>query len=69
MPEFLKCWTSKFHRNLDKEVYVNGSNKPADVAEAFVSHFSSVYTNSDDATSAKSEFDGICRGSSSHELS
>ena len=55
-----------FHRNLDKEIYVNSSNKPADVAEAFASHFSSVYTNSDDA---KSEFDDICRGSSSHELS
>ena len=49
MPEFWKCWASKFHRNLDKEVYVYGSNKPADVAEAFVNHFSSVYTNSDDA--------------------
>ena len=59
-----KCWASKFHGNLDKEVYVNGSNKLADVAEAFASHFSSVYTNSDDATSAKSEFDDICRGSS-----
>ena len=69
MPEFWKCWASKFHRNLDKEVYVNGSNKPADVAEAFASHFSSVYTNSDDATSARSELDDLCRGSSSHELS
>ena len=69
MPEFRKCWESKFHRNLDKEVYVNAQNKSADVAEALASHFSSVYTNSDDATSAKSEFDDICRGSSSHELS
>ena len=24
MPEFWKCWASKFHRNLGKEVYVNG---------------------------------------------
>ena len=69
MPEFWKCWTSKFHRNLDRAVYVNGSNKPADEDEAFASHFSSVSTNSDDATSAKSEFDDICRGFSSHELS
>ena len=60
---------SKFHRNLDKEVYVNGSNKPADVAEAFASHFSSVYTNSDDATSAKSEFDGICIVEGLHRMS
>ena len=48
MPEFWKCWTSKFRRNLNKEVYVNGSKKPADVAEAFASHFGSVYTNSDE---------------------
>ena len=68
MPELWTCWASKFQRNLDEEVYVNGSNKPADVAEAFASHFSCVYTNFDD-TSAKSEFDGICRGSSSPELS
>ena len=54
MPGFWKCMASKCHRNLDKEVYINGSNKPADVAEAFASHFSSVFTNSDDATSAKS---------------
>ena len=45
---------NKFHRNRNKEVYVNCSNKPADVAEAFASYFSSVHTNSDDATSAKS---------------
>ena len=50
MPEFRKCWESKFHRNISKEVYVNASNKPADVAEAFASHFRSLYTNSDDAT-------------------
>ena len=69
MPEFWKCWASKFHRILDKEVYVNGSNKPADLAEAFASHFCSVYTNCDDAISVMSEFDDICRRSSSHELS
>ena len=52
MPEFWKCWASKFQRNLDKELYVNESNKPSDVAEAFASRFSSMYTYSDDATSA-----------------
>ena len=29
---------------------MNGSNKAIDVAEAFASHFSSVYSNSDDTT-------------------
>ena len=49
--------------------YFNGLNKPADVAGAFASHFSSVYPNSDDAASAKSKFDDKCKGSSSHERS
>ena len=39
MPKFWKCWASKFHRNLDNEVYFNGSTKQADVAEAFASQF------------------------------
>ena len=62
MPEFWKCWACKFQRNLDKEVYVKESTKPADITEAFASHFSSVYTNSDGATTAK--FEGLHRMSS-----
>ena len=69
MPEFWKCWESEFYRKTNKEVYVNGSNKLDDVAETLASNFSSVYTNSDDATSAKSEYEDICIGSLLHELS
>ena len=45
VPEFWKCLASKFRCKLTKDIYVNGSNKPSDVAHAFAGHFGSVYLN------------------------
>ena len=39
IPECLKCWSSKFHKNIFKKVYINGSNKDIDVANTFVAQF------------------------------
>ena len=38
---------------------MNGSNKQSDVAYAFANHFGSVYVNSADASTVKSEFDSL----------
>ena len=57
VPEFWKCWASKFRCNLTKHIY--DSNKPSEVAHAFADHFGSVYVNSADASAAKSEFDSL----------
>ena len=57
---------SKFRCNLTKVIYVNGSNKPSDVAHAFADHFDSVYVNSADAAMAKSEFGSLFLSSSSN---
>ena len=37
VPEFWKCWASKFRCNLTKDIY--GSNKPSNVYHAFADHF------------------------------
>ena len=62
IPEFLKCRSSKFHKNISKEVYINGSNKDVDVANAFAAQFSSVYYSSDDAADAKKELEALLSG-------
>ena len=66
IPEFWKCWVSKFRCNLTKEIYVNGSNKPSEVAHAFADYFDSVYVNSADTSTAKSKFDSLFWSSASN---
>ena len=44
--EFWKSWSSKFHQNVTKNVYINGSNNKLIVSNAFADHFSSIYSAS-----------------------
>ena len=56
----------KVYKNISKEVYINGSNKDVDVANAFSAQFSSVYCSSDDA---KKEFDALLSGAKNDNFS
>ena len=59
-PEFWKCWSKKMHRNISKDIYINGSNDEARVAEAFASHFESVYQSPVvDTSKVKLEFETL----------
>ena len=62
-------WFSKFHKNISKEVYINGSNKDVDVANAFAAQFSSVYCFSDDAADAKKELKAVLSGANNDDFS
>ena len=64
----MKCSSSKFHKNISKEVYINGSNKDVDVANAFASQFSSVYCSTNDAADAKREFEGLLSGANNNDF-
>ena len=59
--DFWKCWSSKFKRNITKDVFINGSNKNVDVANSFANHFQSVYCNTcaSDSSAAKKEFETL----------
>ena len=52
MPEFWKTWNSKFRKNVNKQVIINGYTDDLGIANEFASHFSQVYYKSaDDAVS------------------
>ena len=59
VPEFWKSWSKKMHNNITKDVHINGSSEESLVAEAFARNFQSVYFNSENSTSAKSEFEQL----------
>ena len=52
-----------------KEVYINGSNKDVDLANAFAAQFSSVYCSSDDAADAKKELEALLSGTNNNDFS
>lgn len=41
MPEFWKCWSTKFRQNSAKDVHLNVSNRDSDIVNAFAFDFSS----------------------------
>ena len=59
----------KVYKNISKEVYINGSTKDVDVANAFAVQFSSVYCSSDDAAEAKKEFEALLSGANNDDFS
>ena len=61
--------TSKFHKIISKEVYINGSNKDVDIENAFAAQFSSVYCSSDDAADAKKELEALLSGANNDDFS
>ena len=65
IPEFWKCWSSKIHKNISKEVYIHGSNKDVDVA----AQFSSVYCSSVDAADAKKELEALLSEANNDDFS
>ena len=60
IPEFWKRWSSKFHQNLAKDVYIDDSNNETVVSNAFADHFSSIYSASYNNLDAKRDFDVLC---------
>jgi hypothetical protein len=46
IPEFWKCWNTKFRRNVGSQVVINGLSINIDIANEFANHFSSVYVPS-----------------------
>ena len=54
--EFWKSWASKFHQNVTKDVYINGSNSELVAPNAFADHFSSIYSTSYNDLDAKRDF-------------
>ena len=69
IPEFWICWSSKFRKNFSKEIYIHGSNKDVDVANAFAAQFSSVYCSLDDAADAKNELKALLSGAINDDFS
>ena len=60
MNSFWKCWDKKMYKSKKSEnnaVYVNGSNEPKVIANAFMNHFKSIYYNSYDNIEARQEFE------------
>ena len=55
--DFWKSWGKKVHRNIEKDVFLNGSNDSSAVANAFAQHFEAVYCTSSAAADAKNEFE------------
>ena len=53
----MKIMVKKMHRNVEKDVFVNGSNDGAIVANAFCQHFESVYCVSGANADAKRDFE------------
>ena len=56
IPDFWKSWSRKMHRNVEKDVFVNGSSEGSDVANTFADVFESIYFDSSSDLGAKNEF-------------
>ena len=56
IPEFWKSWSSKFHRNVTKNVDINGFNSELVISNAFADHFSFIYSTSYNDLDAKRDF-------------
>ena len=46
IPEFWKCWNTKFRKNVNNHVNINGCTSDVGIANAFADHFAKVYYNS-----------------------
>lgn len=57
VPEFWKTWACKMSSKVENDVYIDGSKDDLHVANAFATQFKSVYYNSGDNNSLKSDFD------------
>ena len=57
--DFWKCWSSSFHRKVNKEICIDGSNKDLDIANSFAAHFSKVFCSSDCSGGSTSEFHNL----------
>ena len=53
MNDFWKTWNKKMYKNVNHDVYVNGSNDNATVGNAFLNHFNSIYYDSGEDTILK----------------
>ena len=69
IPEFWKSWYSKFHQNITKDVYINGSNGELIVLNAFADHFHSIYSTWYNNLEAKHDFDVLYASISDDNIS
>src|SRR5215469_5800163 len=53
---FWKCWNSKMHCNITKEVYIDGNNDELYVANVFGNYFNEVYSNSSSVHEAVNDY-------------
>src|SRR5688572_9001979 len=58
-PEFWKTWNKKMQRNVEKDVFINGTNDGVSVANEFASHFESVYCDSSSNAEARDDFGSL----------
>ena len=60
--DFWKTWSRKMHSNIEKDVNLNGSNDPIQVANSFASHFKTIYYDSSTNCEARDEYDNLVSG-------
>ena len=56
IPEFWKTWNTKFRKNINNTVNINGCTNNEDIANQFADHFSKVFYNSNDDPMAKKDY-------------